>query len=579
MRKIIFLSLFVCGLCIPAFSQTNAEKLEEAVKMYNTNRDFIDGKNAETLTVADIQKVEAEQADAAVLLDEIRTNGTAEEAKAARYFAANFIYNIGFAYGKIGKNRDAYAFLNKIKPEFEFFSNSANFPLVYKFDSKNYSIQFTNFTPVLAEYYAGMAEICYNIGKYDESIGWSQKSIESPFGSQWYKYIALNSIVKSKEKNREWDKELLDYALQQITICAQLDTASLRTIDQYNYPTALLGAEKIETTLQKRPELAAGEYHRGTAAPLLVKAKKYRKALSFYQFALEAGFAKYDKAYLFEAATFALTEESNSVALLALDQLYTNNSSSFSCYEWEKLSELYGKAGNSGRKNDCSAKASACQKKQKKEAKRNESGGVGFGIYAGVYPLALATRFNRYRDYGGVVGILLGKMAIEGSYKMINRNFIATDDLYFKQIEQESPYYWDGYRAHIAFKFYPEKNSSSQHFHIGPLFEMVNRTIEPISSDVFNKSTGVMVAQDKTFYAREKSYNLFFNYGLQTYEKGFYFDSFLGFGVSYSKFEAGAEYNDGEHTFSDILLENRKDTRFGVMIRTGIIIGFGLVKR
>ena len=88
-----------------------------------------------------------------------------------------------------------------------------------------------------------------------------------------------------------------------------------------------------------------------------------------------------------------------------------------------------------------------------------------------------------------------------------------------------------------------------------------------------------MVAQDKKFFAREKSYNLFFNYGVQQYTKGIYFDAFMGFGVSYSKFDAREQYNDGEYTFSDVLLENRKDTRFGVMMRMGIIVGFGLIKR
>jgi hypothetical protein len=578
MQRIIFIVLLCCGSALSAFSQTNAEKLEKAVKIYNATREFVDNKTAETVTPADIDKMKADQAEADVLLDDVKANGTAEEARVARYFSANFKYEIGFTYGMIGKNRDAYGVFNPLKEDFAFFSNSSIYPLSYKFDSKTYAIKYDNFAPTLSEYYTGMSEITYNLSKYDESIGWSQKTLESTYSSKWYRYIALNSILKAKAKNEEWDTEMLDYGLQQIRICTELDTGSKRLIKEYNYPTALLGAEKIEQTLEKKPALKTGEYHRGTAAPLLAQAKKYDKALLFYRAALEGGFAKYDKPYLFEAATFALNEESRSTAILALDILYDKNSSGFSCDEWNRLAALYGRADVPDKKNSCEQKENECRKKIKKEEKRSNSGSLGFGVYSGVYPLALATRFNRYRDYGGVFGIVLGKMTIEGSYKHINRNLAITEDLYFKNIEQENRYYWDGYRAHVAIKFYSKNYSGSQRFHVGPLVEIVNRKYETIWSDVLNTGTGAVVETQKKFYPTEKSYNLFLNMGAQSIEKGFFIDSFMGFGVAYSTFNAGGQYSDGEHTFSDVLLQNRKAARFSPMIRMGVTMGFGWVK-
>ncbi len=577
MRKLIFLSLLVCGFCIPTFSQTNAEKLEEAVKIYNATTDYVDALDKPT--TKDIDKIKSDLDKAEPLLTDVKENGTANEAVAARYFLASFRYELAYSYGIMGKNAEAYSKFTVIKSDFEFFSNAVNYPIYYKYDSQNYMIEFENFTGMLSEYYSCIAEVTSNLKKHEECIAWCHKSLDFAASTVWSKYIVVRRLMLSKEANYEWDKEMMDCALLQIQYYTQLDTYYIRTIKESNYPTPEFGVKKIRTAIEKVPSLAKGEYHRGTAAPLLVKAKMNAAALEFYRAALEGGFAENDKSYLFEAATFAISEQSYTTALLALDIVYDKNAASLACYEWEKLSELYDQAGNSDKKNDCSDKANACRKKDKKEAKRNESGRVGFGVYVGVYPLALATRFDRYRDYGGVVGIMLGKVAIEGSYKIINRNFVVTDDLFFKQVEQEFPYYWEGYRMHAALKFYPEKNSSSDRFHVGPLFEIVDRTYEPIWSDVSNKSTGVMVAQDKKFNPRERSYNLFFNYGVQQYNKGLYFDGFIGFGVAYSKFDAREEYNDGEHTFSDILLENRKDTRFGIMMRMGIIVGFGLIKR
>ncbi|MEO5641822.1 MAG: hypothetical protein ABIQ40_18985 [Bacteroidia bacterium] len=579
MQRIVFIVLLTCGSLLPAFSQTNAEKLEKAVKIYNTTLDFVDSKTTATTTLDDIDKMKADQSKANLLFDDVKVNGTTEEARVARYFSANFQYEIGYTYGMIGKNRDAYTVLNAIKQDFEFFSNSSIYPLSYKFDSKNYSITYDNFAPTLAEYYAGMAEITYNLGKNDESIDWSKKTLGNSYSSNWYKYIALNSILKAKSENKEWDKAMLDFALQQITICTQLDTVSNRIIKENDFPTALLGAEKIEITLEKKPALAIGEYHRGTAAPILAKLKKYDKALLFYKAALLGGFADKNKSYLFDAATFALNEESGSIAVIALDLLYDKNTSSFTCEEWNHLADLYGKAGMTERKTTCTVKAEECRKKLKKEEKQRTSGSHEFGFYAGVYPLALATRFNRYRDYGGVFGIVAGKVTIEGSYKLINRNFVITDDLAVKQIKPEDPYYWEGFRAHVAMKFYTESYNDAERFHIGPMVELVDRTYEPVWSSVTNTNTGVLIDADKKFYPHDKSYNLFLNFGKQQIEKGFYFDMFMGFGVAYTKFDAGAEYADGEYTFSDVLLENRKATRFSPMIRMGMTIGFGFLKR
>lgn len=577
MRKIVFLVLFSCGGFAPAFSQTNAEKLEEAVKIYNAARAFEDGLKPGKVEESDVDKIKSDAAAANILLEAVKANGTAEEAKVARYFMANFQYEIGFVYGMMGKNKPAYEVLNGIKSEFEYFSNSAVFPLSYKFDSKNYSIKFDNFGPTLAEYYTGMSEICANLSKYDESIGWSQKTIAFSYSSDWYKYIALNKMLDMKEKNSEWDNEMLDYGLQQITLFAQLDTTYLRTISENNYPTSEHGAKKIKSTLEKKPTLAQGEYHRGTAAPLLVKTRKYGLALEFYRAALEKDFGSNNKTYLFDAAAFALEEESNSTAILALDLLYNKNPY-LSCAEWDKISVMYGKAGNTEKKNSAATKADECRKKEKKEDKRASSGSKGFGFYAAIYPLPMATRFNRYRDYGGVVGIVLGKFAVEGSYKLINRNFVITDDLTYKSIKQENSYYWDGYRAHLAIKFYPNSSGSDGVFYVGPLVEMVNRTYETIWSDVTNTSTGNTFALNKKFYPQEKSYNLYLNFGSQIVEKKFYVDTFFGFGVAYTKFDAGDEYGDSAYAFSDVLLQNRKATRFSPMIRMGMTIGLGFIK-
>lgn len=575
MRTVLFSLLLFCGF-VPAFSQTNAEKLEAAVKMYNATRDYVDELKPGNVKQENIDKIKEDAATAKVLLDAVKENGTSEEAKAARYFAANYQYEIGFVYGMMGRNKDAYEVLHKIESDYQAFSNPYEFPITYKYNSQTYSIKFDNFAPTLAEYYAGMSEICANLSKYDESISWSRKTLNFSYSTTWYKYIALNKLLEMKGKNGEWDQEMLDRGLEQVKMVSELDTSYLRTIRENKYAGAEYGAGQIQKTLEKKPSLSTNGYYYGEAAPLLVKARKYDLALEFYRLALKAGYGAQNSYYLFEAARFALEEDSKSTAMLALDMLY-NSEHVLLCDDYDKLATLYGQAGNAEKKSAATEKGNACRKKEKEQKKRIERGSLGFGFYIGVYPLPMATRFNRYRDYGGVVGIIAGKVAIEGSYKLINRNLVITDDLRYKGVEQDIAYYWDGSRMHLALKFFPGSGYQTDRFYIGPLVEMVNRKFEPIWTNVTD-ANNTQVATDMKFFAKEKSYNLFLNFGTQSIEKKFFVDGYFGIGLQFTKFDAGSQYENDMYVYSDPLLENRKPTRIGPMIRMGLTLGLGVIK-
>lgn len=576
MRKALFLLLLICGGSPASFAQTNAEKLEAAVKMYNATRDYEDGLKPSHVKQSDIDKIKSDAATANAMLQEVKDNGTPAESKTARYFMANYKYEIGFVYGMMGRNKDAYEVLSTIESEFRFFSNEYEFPLVYKYNAQNYSIAYSNFAPTLAEYYAGMSEICANIGKYDESIEWSRRTLNFSYSTTWYKYIALNKLLEMKEKNGEWDKEMLDRGLEQVKMVVELDSSYQRTIKENGYQGADFGAKKIRSTLEKKPSLSPNGYYYGEAAPLLVKARKYDLALEFYRLALKAGYGAQNSYYLFEAARFALEEDSKSTAMLALDMLY-NSEHVLLCDDYDRLATLYGQAGNAEKKSAATAKGNACRKKEKEQKKRIERGSLGFGFYIGIYPLPMATRFHRYRDYGGVLGIIAGKVTIEGSYKLINRNLVITDDLRYKGVEQEIAYYWDGSRTHLSLKFFPGSGYQTDRFYIGPLIEMVNRKFEPIWTNVTD-ANNMQVATDMKFFPKEKSYNLFLNFGTQSIEKKFFADGYFGIGLQYTKFDAGSQFENDMYVYSDPLLENRKPTRIGPMIRMGLTLGLGVIK-
>jgi hypothetical protein len=584
MRNIFVLILILAGT-ISCFAQTPAEKLESGVKNYNAMCDFLDSLNPQALSQQQIDKVKSMSDQAVAIFEDVILNGDAQQKETARYFKMNSRYELGFVYGMKGENQKAYDVLKPLESEMEYFGNSSRYPLRYVYDGKNYSIKFENFSSTLVEYYTGMAEICTNLSKYDDGIRFARKVETFPAADIWYRYIALNKIMEIKKKKDEFDREMMDAALKQIQVYSELDTSYLRTIKEYNYPTTKTSAAHIQKCIERDPSLSKGEYHRGTAAPIIARVGSSKTAVEFYIAAIEGGFGANDKAYLFGAAELGKKEYSNKLTRIACDALMKVY---LSCDELNRVSELYKAADEDAKSADAAAKAKECEKKAEdakakaeKNRKKAECAGT-FKLYAGVYPLGLITRYNSYRDYGGVAGIAIKNHVFEFSYKKINRNLEWTGDLFFQDKEYDADYggrlLWDGSRMHFAWYVMP-RNSSNEGFFLGPSFEMVNKTFEPVWSDLTRTDNGVFTASSQRFNIYDKGYSLYFNYGLMILENNFMFQWFTGFGVGRYSFTVDEPFDNDMYVYSNQLLEYRKPQRFNFVARMGITMGFYLGKR
>lgn len=569
------LLLFSAFLVLPVVAQTNAEKLEQAVKIYNALRDYEDNLKPASVSQENIVYMKAEYAKAEPLLADVRRDGSEEEASTARYFNANFNYELGFVYGMMGKNSEAYTVLSVIKADYEYFASESVFPLRYVYEGRNYSVKYENFAPTLAEYYTGMAEICANLSKNEEALGWARTAYRFSYTTDWYKYISANKIMEVKKKTEAWDLELLDIALSQIKVYSSLDSSYRQTIRENKYPSPKTGYNTIRTTLEKKPLLAEGEKHRGEAAPYLARLGFTEEAAACYLAAIPGGYSGAGKDYLFEAAEFGKNSGNKSLVTLACDKL--RQIYGLSCSEMNRIAGYYDFAGESSAAGQMRSKAKACGQAEEQERKRREKRerreARDFGMYAGIYPGPLIIRYNHYRDYGFVFGLSTHKLILEGSYKLIRLNHVIYDDLAFKDVSTDGyESYWNGYRTHLAFKFISRNGTDG--FYFGPLIEYVSREFRQTQSNIFNEPDGTFYAY-KTFSPSEKSINLFFNYGTQQEQKHLMLDVFFGIGAAYHRFDGGVpEYGNDLYRFDNPVLENRKPSRFGVAVRAGLTIGF-----
>ncbi len=576
--------LAFCGcflLCATVtWAQTTSDLIASGIKDYNTLDDYAYKLTADKTTDEDLDSLKFYKARSEAFFAQARPNANSEQEKAIRYFDMLNDYEIGFVYAMIGRNDAAYTELSAIKSELEYFSSTDKFPIRYPYYGKNYIVKFENFSPKLAKFYTGMGEISVYLSKYEESLTWSRKAIAFAYTTDWYKYIACNKILEVKKKQDIWDKEVLDMALYQLQIYDKLDTSYKRTIKENKYPSNKTSTGRIKTCLEKNPELAAGEYHRGTAAPILISLRDYENGFAFYEKAINGGFNNQDKNYLLDAARHAAKQDYARVGILALDKIRENLSSSLTCAEWAEVATLYGTFENKTGEAAAREKKNTCEENEKKAAERQRKAerraSRQSGIYVGFYPGPLITRYAHYRDFGAVAGIMTRRLTIEGSYKIINRNHAIYDDLTFKDIDVDGyNVFWSGNRMHLAFKFHPKNNSSSDRFYMGPLFEMVNREFEPMYAQVLDQNNTLLYGgAHLPFLAKERSYSLFLNYGSYVAKKYFFADIFFGFGASYYQFEVDAlEYRNSAFVLTNPVLTNRKPTRFGLVVRAGLTLG------
>jgi hypothetical protein len=537
------------------------------------------------ITQEGIDKIKSVSDRAVSLFDDVMETGDADQRETARYYRMFTICEFAYVYIVNGQNQKAFDILKLRESDMDYFNNASRFPLRLVIKGEKRIVTYETYTKAASIYYVTMADISELLGKYDEGIRFGNKAEAFPNITPWNRYVALNVVMDCKKEKKQYDKEMMDVSLKHIQAYEQLDAAERKKILDNNFESTKTSASNIVKCIERDPSLANGEYHRGTAAPILSRVGSAKTAIEFYIAAIQGGFGANDKDYLFGAAEFGKKEYSNKLIRLACDALmkvYLN------CDELHRVSELYKAADEDAKSADAALKATECEKKAEEakvkaeKIRRKQERAGTFKLYAGVYPLGLITRYNSYRDYGGVAGIAIKNHVFEFSYKKLNRNLEWTGDLFFQDKEYDADYggrlLWNGSRMHFAW-YILSKKSSNEGFFFGPSFEKVDKTFEYVWSDLTTTSTGILAASSQRFNIYDKEYSLYFNYGLMSMEKNFMFQWFTGFGAGYYTFTVDEPFDNDAYVYSNQLLEYRKPTRIAFVARMGITMGFYLGKR
>ncbi|HRF75761.1 MAG TPA: hypothetical protein PLJ00_12890 [Chitinophagales bacterium] len=557
--------------------------LDSAVHNYNAMRDFAGSLTSASITDADLQRIATQREIINRQLERVIQTGTADNISVAKYFKLFSDYEYGFMLGVANKLNESYRILDPLKSQMKDLEPS-DFSKYYLFENKTYTIKWENAAPTILEYYSSMTELYNNQKNYTAAIEMAQSgfnlaySPENNDNKNFLKYICITQYLVAANQLFKYNYEDAMMAINQITYFQLLDEDNKKRITENGSFGYASGYNFINTIKTYNPGLTSEDEIYAKAATALKNGNDFERGPVMYIKALNAGY--YNYTFIQEAFSMADLAKDNKLGLLATEK-YEQQISSSDCAAWREIAIKWNTYGNSQKSNAANEKAKSCEQiaaeaqkaYEKEQARRSRIADRDFSMYAGIYPLPMIIRFNKYRDYGGVAGFGIRKFSIEVSYKKINLNHVIYDDLFIQEIDvNDFDNYWSGYRAHVAFKF-GERDTYSDGFFVGPLFEIVQRNYEPVTSAVF-ANDAFSYLYDADFYPKETSYNAMLNFGTRIEENHIMFEYFTGIGVAYHQFDGGGiEYGNADFYLSNPVLQNRKPERFGPVVRMGVTFG------
>lgn len=573
-----------CGL----FAQTPAENLQSAVEIYNAMREYEDGLDSKTLTQSNIDDVKSRMDKCMTLLDLVIREGNADQIKTARYFRNNAKYEYGFVLGMKGQNALAFEAMKAVERDVSSFT-SADFPLKYEYFGKNYVITWENFAPTQAEFLTGMAEICYNLSKYEDAVRVNKKAIAHPNATGWLRYVALNKMldIYAQNKNLLTPDEYNSYALQAIVEYDKLSGTEKETVKENNYPTEKRSMDILLKEAQANPTQVALD-RMAQAIPLVIKydpgnpqiltafelcyRNNYGGQATWDRTAYDYAKAAHAKSQTVQPQDFGTATRARYVGIAATDRIAA--AASYDCQTMKDVAAMYAYWKQTDKESEYLKKAKACteasEKAAAKSAKiaRRSNGNFNLYIGADIFPLL---NTNPKRDYGAVVDFVFRKSAIEFGYKKIQQNKENVFDLILNEVDDADPdniSRWDGFKAHFQPKFFTK---NSKNGYVGIYLGYNEKNFDSLAVNVINDLDGAYSSQ--IFKPDVKQYVAMLNFGGMILGKGVGMDMHFGIGANYSSFETGNSLDRSQYTIENPLLEYRKDNYWGLVLHMGITMG------
>jgi hypothetical protein len=583
------------GLPHRSFAQSEAAILEQCVVSYNSLSGTVNSalETKDRIALADsVCSVAEENAQRLAILI---ASSDSEIAKCARYFHMNFKYKCGFAQGGAGAMNKSLQRLEEIERDMEYFTEY-QFPIRYAFNGKNYIINWNNFSPTKAEFYIGLGELYFDNHQTLKAKNALLLAIPLLNEDKWLQYVLYDQLIQVKRELGEYDDQLIGYCAAELSAYYNLTDEFLEIVRENKYSTYKKAIAGIDECLDRRAITQSGYQHLINAVDKLryyidplkerdesTRMKNKFTLLRWYDTAVDSPYATKD--LIKTAFTFTrYNAPDETTAMISWLKKYETLLPGCEEYRW--IMDSYNAIGAEvdaalvqPKLNECEARQQEQAAQAEKERKENEeksarmyrrSGRQPFFYLGGnVFPF-----FTKPKDYGLALNIGGRGMVIELSYLKVNGKPENYFDLSLRDISDVPEHRWDGYFAHINFKFPMEDWDNGQaRSYAGFVLAYNERTFTPFTSNVRNEAFTQFTTEE--FRPTSRQYLLMGNMGFMGVA-GFGIDLFFGMGVAYNKFDGhSASWNNPELIVEDAMIENRLPDYFSFSMRMGMSMGIG----
>ena len=599
MRALILLSLLIFSQ--KAISQTTPTEtqLSQAISVY----DEMIAYKAETndmfgfLEWEDVLILEDYRDEATVLLDSVKQNGNIMQRKAAYFFQTFFDLELGYSYFNIEEDAEAYAILDGLKKDFEYFSKESSFPINYIYKGNNYSYPYTDILPFIGEYYTNIAWVCLAQSFHSEAIGWSRMALSTSSLSNWSKYLNTTHLLEAKKNLGQYDQEAVTSALNQIQIITTLSDEERALIISDGFPTEEFGAKELLINLKKNPQFSEnGSIYIQAAGFLKTLGNKLNTRDCYVQMINQG---TDNVAYLDEALAFFKPLASSSdplwktendfvkrTAIAAAEKMEQLLKIDSECDYWTNLGNYYNFLEMPDKSFAARESYNKCVKAlEKRYKKENRSSNSDYGLYLGVYPFPMI-----WGNFGAVAQVNLNKISLGFSATKVGHDRDYQSDFYnpidgekeftdpYGNILDREKVYWNGSRMIGTLKLSVGDDADSRGYfsvNIG----RVTKTYEPFLTRVIAASNNASVYYGD-ISPTEVKYMLFLGGGAELeMSKHWILDFGFGIGAAKAKLDLASPYfNNPNYIILSNLIQAAADESIGMSAYLNMSIGYRIFR-
>jgi hypothetical protein len=489
--------------------------------------------------------------------------------KAGRYYTLVLKYYVFVFKNDLGEFKDNFNNIGELDGLLSTV-NGYYFPIKYGVGGKNYIIEYSHRASVEKNLLVEFVEASTNAGKSIETIKYARRAYNFYQYGDYNLWWCAHLWYYHANKQYYSGNDMLEPAEKVIYAMSGMKRSDIKKIKDSSWVNYTHAYHKINSLLSITPALSRGGEVWAKAGEAFEKLDEDKWALEYYNKALKDGYG--DRAFLIKMMDKGRDKKDKDLVKTAADIFDGKNLYyTYGCSDYNMMADYFEYAGDAAKTSDLREKYKTCIKAQNKEQRRRERGAKVFLSFA---PLPLLSHN------------LQGSLQIGGNRRLHEfglRQVKSQKDKGLDMGESKTPkeMIWNGMAYYYTYKKFVRGSSDKAKTYFGFQFRYTDKKYDAQTRvQVYNANTNAFIG-NYTFNPTEKRYDFTLQFGTIIAGKYFHSEFYMGTGIGYSVFNGGSlywgngDYKIQNHTF----LQNREETRIGLTLHMGYIIGLNLVNK